>query len=69
MPAASQPVAPEGRELNPGPPRSLMRRDDLQLVTAAPAGGLYAILEERPQRAAEAREVQVVVGWQGGLPQ
>ena len=62
------PVAPEGRELNPGPPRSLLHRDDLQLVTAAPAGGLYAIVEERPKQDAEAREVQVVVGWQGALP-
>ena len=62
------PVAPAGRELNPGPPRRLLHRDDLQLVIAAPAGGLYAIVEERPEQDVGPRELEVVLGWQGALP-
>ena len=62
------PVAPAGRELNPGPPRRLLHRDDLQLVIAAPAGGLYAIVEERPEQDVGPRGLEVVLGWQGALP-
>jgi DNA-binding winged helix-turn-helix (wHTH) protein/Tol biopolymer transport system component len=64
------PVAPEGRELNPGAPRRVLQRDDLVLVAAAPAGGLYAIVEDRAkQLGAAPREIQVVVGWESALPQ
>jgi Tol biopolymer transport system component/DNA-binding winged helix-turn-helix (wHTH) protein len=63
------PVAPVGRELHPGAVRRVTKRDDLEIVSAAPGGGLYAILEQRPfDRKATPPEVRVVMGWQAMLP-
>ncbi len=63
------PLAPSGRELNPGVARQVTRRDDLALASAAPGGGLYAILEQRPHNLeGTPAEVRVVTGWQATLP-
>jgi len=62
-------VAPEGRELHPAAARRVTRRDDLALASAAPGGGLYAILEQRPEGSeGSAPDVRVVVGWQTTVP-
>ncbi|HXT19894.1 MAG TPA: hypothetical protein VN923_04010, partial [Thermoanaerobaculia bacterium] len=63
------PVAPAGRELHPGAARQITKREDLEIVSAAPGGGLYAILEHRPLKPeATPPEVRVVTGWQATLP-
>lgn len=61
-------LAPAGRELRPGPARRVTDREDLEIATSAPGGGIYAILEQRPYNVETPSEVQVVLGWQGMLP-
>ena len=61
------PVAPAGRELNPGAARQITRREDVEIVTPAPGGGLYGILE-RQRNLVAPPEARVVLGWQRTLP-
>ncbi len=61
------PVAPVGRELHPGPARQITKREDVEIVSPAPGGGLYGILE-RPRNLEAPPEVRVVMGWQATLP-